>query len=499
MDMRKYYFICLLALQLFANFPFLYAQQTLTLEACREMALKENKKIRMAQNERQTAALIKRTAMTHYLPKINFGGGYMRTGSDIKLLENDLFLPAVPYNTIDPQTGRFNPEALKDPATAMNTLVLNPQTGAPVTDASGNPVFKNYAMLPADKLVLERKNLYYAGFSVMQPLFTGFKITEANRIARRAENISGKNVLLVKAETIVKTDEAFWRVVSLQEKVKLAHSYEKLLDQLVTDLLNMHGEGIITRNDLLKAQVKQNESKLKTLEAENGLALSKMALAQIIGLQDTGIEVAPGTMEEAPLRTDSLMPPDISPENRAEISMLKEKVGIMESNKNIERAKFMPDIALAGSYGWMNPNPYDGLKEEFGGDWSVGVVVKIPVFTWGERKYELNAAKLKKQKAQLELDEAREMIDLQIRRSRYQYAEALKKAEMAKLSKEQAAENMRVTKDNLREGISRLSELLEAQTQWESASSTYIDALVEVKTTRLELEKSTGQIYRYVP
>ncbi|HCM21889.1 MAG TPA: hypothetical protein DIC46_14205, partial [Porphyromonadaceae bacterium] len=115
MDMRKYYFIYLLALQLFANFPFLYAQQTLTLEACREMALKENKKIRMAQNERQTAALTKRTAMTHYLPKINFGGGYMRTGSDIKLLENDLFLPAVPYNTIDPQTGRFNPEALKDP------------------------------------------------------------------------------------------------------------------------------------------------------------------------------------------------------------------------------------------------------------------------------------------------------------------------------------------------------------------------------------------------
>ncbi len=68
---------------------------------------------------------------------------------------------------------------------------------------------------------------------------------------------------------------------------------------------------------------------------------------------------------------------------------------------------------------------------------------------------------------------------------------------MTGLSREQAEENMRITKENLMEGRSRLTELLEAQLQWENASSEHIDALVEIRTTLLELDKSTGEIYNY--
>lgn len=500
MYMRRKLFVLswLLLLPLGIGLP-LFGQPSLTLEQCREMALERNKKIQMAQTEKQEAVLARKAAQTYYLPKIDFGGGYLRTGSSIRLLESDLFLPVVPYNAIDAETGGLSSTALQDPSIAAKTLVINSQTGQPVTDASGNPVFQQYAMIPADNLVLDKKNIYYAGFNLTQPLFTGLKITEANRLAKSAEHISEKNLMLTQSEILVSTDKAFWRVVSLQEKVKLAHSYAKLLDRLVTDLNNMYAEGVITRNNLLTAQVKQNESKLKSLEAENGLALSKMALAQIIGMEDSLIDVVAGNLETTDLVTGFVSTGIVSPDNRVEVKMLEEKVNMMESGKNIARSKFMPDIALAGHYGWMNPNPYNGFKEEFGGDWSVGVVVKIPVFTWGERVHELNAAKLKQNKAQLELDEAKEMIDLQIRQCKYKYEEALKKVEMTKLSVEQAEENMRITKDNLSEGRSRLSELLEAQTEWESASSAHIDALAEVKTAKLELDKATGDIYHYFP
>lgn len=217
-----------------------------------------------------------------------------------------------------------------------------------MVDQAGNPIFKNYAMLPADKLVFDHKNSYYARFTVTQPIFTGFKITEANHIARRAENIAKEKEVLTRAEVVAKTDEAFWRVVSLQEKLKLANAYEALLDRLVTDLENMYAEGIITRNDVLKAQVKQNEAKLKTLQAENGCALSKMALAQIIGMEESEIEVDTDTMEKPPLSMPASFYQEISPDNRAEITMLKEKAAIMESKRNIERSRFMPDVALTG-------------------------------------------------------------------------------------------------------------------------------------------------------
>jgi len=497
MNSEKILLICFLTVFSLLAVP-ISAQQVLTLEECRKMALEQNKKIRMAKEDAQMACLTKKAAATKYLPSISLNGGYLRTNKTLKPLGNDLFLPVVPFNAIEPQTGEFNPASLQDPATALNTLVINPQTGQPLLDASGNPVFKNYALLPSDKLVFDNKNSYYTRLSVNQPLFTGFKITEANKIAQHAENIAKENVVLTQAEVLVKTDEAYWRTISLQEKVRLANSYEILLNQLVADLENMYTEGIITRNDLLKAQVSQNEAKLKVMKAENGLALSKMALAQIIGTEDEDITLSEKAIDKDLSVAYSTITSENPIDKRAEIIMLKEKLAITESGKNIERSKFMPDILLTGGYGWMNPNPYNGLKKEFGGDWSIGVVVSMPIFTWGERKHNLNTAHIKKRKVQLELDEAREMIDLQIRQNRYKYNESIRKAELTQLSKAQAEENMKIAKENLLEGRTRLTELLEAQVQWENASSEYIDALIEIKTTRSELEKSTGEIYKYV-
>ena len=497
MNSKRHFLQSIFAVFLISISP-IFAQQTLTLEECRDMALEQNKKIRIAQQDALAATYTKKSAATHYLPKISLDGGYMRLAKDIKPLGQDMFLPIVPYNAIDPTTGKFNQEALKDPATALNTLVIDPSTGAPMMDALGNPIFKNYAMLPADHLKLDKKNLYYARLSLNQPLFTGFKITESNKMARHAENIAKENVLLTKAEVVSQTDEAYWRVVSLHQKVKLAHSYENLLNQLVTDLENIYAEGIITKNDVLKAKVKQNESKLQVLKAENGLVLSKMALAQIIGTTDDEINVFDQSIDEEDiLLASSPINLYASADNRAEITMLKEKVGVMQAAKNVERSKFMPSILLTGGYGFANPNPYNGLRNEFGGDWSVGVVFSMPIFTWGERKYDMNIANTKKQRAQYELDDAREMIDLQIKQTQFKHIESIKKVEMTKLSVEQAEENMNTAKDNLSEGRTRLSELLEAQLQWADASSQHIDALIEVKTSLTELEKSTGEIYKH--
>ena len=130
------------------------------------MALEQNRKISIAQQDALAATYTKKSAATHYLPKISLDGGNMRLGKDIKPLGQDMFLPIVPYNAINPSTGQFDPSALQDPATALNTFVIDPNTGAPMLDGSGNPIFKNYAMLPADEFKLDKKNLYYARLSV---------------------------------------------------------------------------------------------------------------------------------------------------------------------------------------------------------------------------------------------------------------------------------------------------------------------------------------------
>ena len=479
--------------------PSLRAQQSLSLDECRKKALQHNHRVIIASEAAQAANDIKKSAFTQFLPDVRFNGGYLHTNKNWNLFQNDMFLPIVPFQTIDPQTGQFNKQVLQDPALAMKTLAINPQTGQPIMDANGNPVFQQYALLPAEKLKLDRRDFYFAKFSVTQPIFTGFKIVETNNIARFTKEIANEKIRLTKAELLYQTDEAYWRVISLEEKVKLATSYEKLLDQLVSDLTNIYEEGMITRNDLLKAKVKQNEAKLKLLKARNGLKLSRMALAQIIGSTTSDIHLADNIDEEQAneMLFDLAGTTPYNIENRAEISMLKQKVAIAQSTEALSRSRFMPNIALTGGYGWLNPNPYNGLKKEFGGDWNIGVVVSMPIFHWGDRVHTLNAAKRQHQIAQHELEEAKEKINLQIQQAWFRYDEAAKKMELTQSSKQQAEENMQYAKENLSQGMGKLTDLLEAQLEWEKASSEHIDAIIETKITKSELDKATGTIYHY--
>jgi outer membrane protein TolC len=86
MNPDKQQFTCLLTLITLFVFP-LSAQQKLTLDECRTLALEQNREIRIVQNEMQAATHARKSAQTQYLPKVSFGGAWLRTGKAIQPLE----------------------------------------------------------------------------------------------------------------------------------------------------------------------------------------------------------------------------------------------------------------------------------------------------------------------------------------------------------------------------------------------------------------------------
>jgi hypothetical protein len=128
----------------------LSAQEKLSLDQCRQLAVEHNQQVSIAREQTAAATNLRKAAFTMMLPSAGINGTYTRTNKQFSLLENDLLLPVIPYTAIDPQTGSFNRAALQDPAVAQNTLVLNPSTGQPVTDADGNPVIQQYAYVPKE-------------------------------------------------------------------------------------------------------------------------------------------------------------------------------------------------------------------------------------------------------------------------------------------------------------------------------------------------------------
>jgi len=196
------------------------AQQLLTLEQSRQMALEHNQKVLIADEYVEAAGALKRSAQTQFLPSISANGLYTRTNKKFSLLDKDLMLPVIPYTAIDPVTGGLNSAILSptlpdgtpnpnfNPSVFGSTFAIDPSTGQPYTDSDGNPLFQRYTWLPKDKAEFGNKNVYVAGVNLTQPIFTGGKIRETYRIAKYGEKLARAQSEAERTEVLYKTEDS---------------------------------------------------------------------------------------------------------------------------------------------------------------------------------------------------------------------------------------------------------------------------------------------------
>jgi outer membrane protein TolC len=249
-------------------------------------------------------------------------------------------------------------------------------------------------------------------------------------------------------------------------------------------------------------------------QVQDGLALSKMLLCQLIGLdEDEAIELADETTHPQPLparegsgysqgglSAEELTTPLPYGEglgegsSRPELKILQNTVDLSKQTTNALKAGNLPTVLLTGGYMVSNPNPFNGFEKEFGGVWNVGVVVRVPVWNWGDVKYKVRASKGATAMANLELEDARELISLQVRQSNFKVKEAQKKLTMAQSNVANADENLRMANLAFKEGTASFTTVMEAQTAWNAAQSQLIDAEIGVKLSEVELQKALGTL-----
>ena len=119
-------------------------------------------------------------------------------------------------------------------------------------------------------------------------------------------------------------------------------------------------------------------------------------------------------------------------------------------------------------------------------------MVKIPLWHWGGLSNKYKAAQVEARIKRLELDEAKEKIELQVNQARFRYQEANKTLEMTRTNLAKADENLRVAQLAFKEGMATTDDVLAAQTAWLEASSEKIDAEIDVQLCDVYLSKVTG-------
>lgn len=454
-----------------------------SLEDCRRLALENNKELMARRQQQVKAGYQKKQAFSAYLPAIDFAGGYMYNQKNMSVYGSDQYLPVKTFD-LESKSYQFN-------------IVKNPYTGEPVKGPNGEYIPSDVAYLPKDALEFDIHNVFFGAITLTQPIYMGGKIVAMNKIAGLAADINEKLYDNERQDVVYAVDAAYWTVVALKAKYTLAKSYVNLLDTLQHDVKCLLDEGVATRSDLLSVDVKLNQANVDLTKVENGLSLSRMALAQVCGLPvNSEMEVAQENSLEVNPHAEIATRYDM--ENvyaaRADLAALTLATKVAEQQANLARSAMLPNLALVGTYSFSNPNMFDGFEKKFNGGFSVGVMLTIPIWHWGGNYYGYKAAKAEATAANLNLENAKEMVDLQVSQAAFRAQESIKTYDMTVSNLAKAEENLRTATLGFREGVTTSTDVMAAQTAWLKANSEKIDAAVDVQLCDVYLSKALGRL-----
>ena len=472
------------------------AQQTLSLDTCRARALRANRTLKQSELKVEETEALERMALWQMLPKVSANGGYVWTQRSVNLLSEE---QKADLNHLGDRVQSDISQAIHEEfadlpiggewiANRLSNLFNNADLVSNLNDLGGNLV---------ESLETDTRNMSGVLVTLTQPIYLGGKLAAMHRTAQLARNLSGVQLNQQQQQTLIEVDEAYWQVVSVAHKKMLAEQYAALLDTLEYHVQLMVEAEVATKGDLAKVRVKHGEAQMSLTKASNGLRLAKMLLSERCGMPlDSDFELQDADLiHRASPAADYQLEQSVDMQqvyaHRNEMHMLRIADSISHQAERIAASTMKPNIIATAGYLATNPNVFDGFSNTWGGTWMAGVAVNVPLFHPGGY-YSLKAARLKRQEVAYQMEEAQEMIALQVKKLQYELELAYKHLDEAQQNLVSAEENLQLADESFKAGACSSSDLMAAQTAWQQASSEVIDARIEIAMGKVYLQQALG-------
>ncbi len=469
------------------------AQQVLSLDECRRQALESNRKLKQAEMKRQETSALETVALLQMFPKISANGGYVWTEKTVNLLSGEQ----------KDRLSHIGDKVANDITSSLHDELDDiPLVGESIADRLGN-VFNNSSFRTSlneegqylvQSFETDTRQMGLITATVTQPIYLGGKLLAAYQTARLLDELSGVQYDQEREATLLAVDEAYWQVVSVKHKVGLAERYAALLDTLERNVQLAVDAETATQGDLAKVRVKKGEATMSLTKATNGLVLAKMLLAQRCGMpldSDFDVETTLNTQNIQNTPNPQTIAMDDVWAKRPEMKMLRISDSIARQGVRTAASSLKPNIVATGGYMASNPNIFNGFSNTWGGTWMAGVVVNVPI-VHPAGIFAIKAAKAKRRETAYRIQEAEEMIELQVNKLRSELELSYKKLAVAESNLAAAAENMRLADESFKAGVCGSSDLMAAQTAWVQAQGDVIDAQIEIEMGRLYLNQALG-------
>ena len=371
----------------------------------------------------------------------------------------------------------------------------------PKLDATGMGVYMT-PDIEMSGMELSMKGTYLAGITLTQPIYAGGKIIAGNRMAKLGHEIAGQQLRKTRTDVLADADNSYWTYIAVRQKVKMLASIKALTDTLYAQTQVAVETGMATDNDLLTISSKRSEIDYQMHKARNGADLCRLSLCYTAGL-DPDTEIVP---------TDTIitLTPHATAGNdaslRPEIAMMEKQIEINRQQIKSARGDMLPMIGLTAGYTYFgnvkmegttmlpDGSPYNYSQEMKQGLGVAMLAVQIPICHWGEGRKKVKKAKLDLLNSELALQKNTDLINIEIRQATQNLDDGCKMVDAAATAMGEADENLRVTRNRYRSSMATVSEMLDAQSQWQQSYSNLIEAQTQYKIYETAYLKATGRL-----
>lgn len=443
--MRKLSIIILL-LGTVTTVPTVYAQKVYTLSECRKLALENNVKIKDAELGINQAVEQEKEAYSKYFPTVYAAGAYFK--SNDYLIHKDLSLSA---------------EDQKDLAQIITQMGLNPSI---------------LSSLPTSYDVNLLNHGLLFGVLAMEPIYAGGQISNSNKLAKLQTEIR-KLQMQQSHDDILNTTEVYYnQLLTLYEKEQTLNAVDKLLERIHQDADNAYKAGVKNKNDVLTVELKQNSIATDRLKLDNGIKVCKLVLAQYIGKNGENIKIDTTLINDIKDPSYYLTDHDVALNGRVEAQLLNKNVEANELQTKIKKGSLLPTVSV-GALGGFNDLSGSGRANIIG-----LATVSIPISGWWSDIHAVKHQQIAEQIAREDRENSRQMLIIQMQSAYNDLENAYKQIDLAKKSMEKSTENLRLNEDYYHAGTSTMSDLLDAQSNYQQSRNQYTDAVVQYLNCR---------------
>ena len=425
--------------------------QTYTLEQIKDSALHNNIAIRSARYNIQAAQQQRKEAFTKYFPNVSGTGLWFNANKGMAKMDMN------PSEFISPELGATFAQML--PAEALAAL--------------GNPV--SISMM---------KNGTIGSVMAVQPVFAGGQIINGNKLAKVGEDVSRLQLQLSENEVENTAEQYFWQLASMQEKMKTIEAVDTLLASIHNDVDVAVRAGLVMPNDLLQVQLRQNDIESQRLKLNNGISIVRLLLSQYCGLCDTSFVISYQTDVISPLATKQNHRQALL--GTAEYQLLGKQVEAANLQKKLAVGQNLPSVAVGAGYNYHN------LMDNNHTFAMVFATVSVPISDWWSGSHVIKRRKIEHQKAVEQLEDNSQQLQIRMQNAWNGVEESYQQLLLAQRSIEQASENLRLNRNYYKAGVSKMSDLLEAQMLYQQSCDKRTDAFADLQLRLLEYKQATG-------